>query len=353
MPSLQMGVTNTTLDAARGFSGGVTQPQNQFAFTGNLRYEVGGWIDVTHAREQMQVATASSAQVTQGVAVAAAQAYLAVIAMRRHVDVSTRALETARAHFDYADRRFAAGVGSGLNRLRAGQVVTSTELQLEGARLSLRRAQEALGVVLASDGPVDAGAEPVLAASSATDEASWTRARPDFLTRSAIQRAVEHVVKDHWMEWMPLPVVSFDPLVVAPSGLFQPARTWRLTVSMVQPLFDGGQRKATLRLRQAAVEESKLAFTGLQIQARSEVRAAEDALASLSRSLTLAQSAVTQATSVLQITTTAFEVGATTNIEVVDAQRALRDAETAVAVVEDAARRARLDLLVAMGRFPG
>ena len=60
-----------------------------------------------------------------------------------------------------------------------------------------------------------------------------------------------------------------------------------------------------------------------------------------------------QATEVLQITTTAFEVGATTNIEVIDAQRLLRDAESMVTTLDDAERRVQLDLLVALGRFPG
>ena len=55
----------------------------------------------------------------------------------------------------------------------------------------------------------------------------------------------------------------------------------------------------------------------------------------------------------LGITTAAFEVGATTNIEVIDAQRSARDAETVAALAEDAVRRGQLDLLVALGRFPG
>jgi outer membrane protein TolC len=55
---------------------------------------------------------------------------------------------------------------------------------------------------------------------------------------------------------------------------------------------------------------------------------------------------------VLQITDVAFRAGATTNIEVVDAQRRARDAETTAVIAEDAVRRARLDLLVATGRFP-
>jgi hypothetical protein len=38
---------------------------------------------------------------------------------------------------------------------------------------------------------------------------------------------------------------------------------------------------------------------------------------------------------------------------VIDAQRRARDAATATAIAEDAVRRARLDVLVAGGRFPG
>ncbi len=48
----------------------------------------------------------------------------------------------------------------------------------------------------------------------------------------------------------------------------------------------------------------------------------------------------------------AYEAGATTNIEVIDAERRARDAETAAVMAEDAARRARLDLLSATGNLP-
>jgi outer membrane protein TolC len=48
----------------------------------------------------------------------------------------------------------------------------------------------------------------------------------------------------------------------------------------------------------------------------------------------------------------AYEAGAVTNIEVIDAERRARDAATAVVVAEDDARQARLELLAASGRFP-
>lgn len=352
-PSISAVATNTTLDGTRGSAGNVTQPQNQFTLGASVQYRVGAWLALNQARDQMTVATATSLQAKQGVAVAAAQAYLAVIAARRQVEVNDRALTAARAHFDYADRRFTGGVGSNLNRLRANQVVIGAQLLLEQAQLALSRAQEALGVAMASDGPVDAGAEPGFDLPATIDESTWMTMRPDLVTEAAIRRAAERVVKDYyWQEWAPLPVVSFDPQYVTPSSAFSPPRTWRLTVSAVQPVFDGGLRKATKRLRVAEVDQSNLIFTGIQIQARSEIRVAQTALATLERSLTAARQGATESSEILRITNTAFEVGASTNIEVIDAQRSLRDAETAVAGVEDAVRRARLDLLVALGRFP-
>jgi outer membrane protein TolC len=66
----------------------------------------------------------------------------------------------------------------------------------------------------------------------------------------------------------------------------------------------------------------------------------------------LARLAAQQAGEVVEIVNISFKVGASTNIEVIDAQRAARDAATAAAIAEDQLRQARLALLVALGRFP-
>jgi multidrug efflux system outer membrane protein len=355
MPTISAGVTNITIDDARGFSGGVTQPQSQVAFSANASVPVlapARWAAVGQARDQIDVARLGVVEVRQQIAVATGQAYLAVIAARRQVEVSERSLTTARAHLDYAQKRFETGVGSRLNQLRAAQLVAGDEARLEAIRLALRRSQEALGVLLAEPGPIDAGAEPVLEIPAAVGEDAWRAARPDLQTQSAIQHAAERVVRDSWRDWLPTATASFDPQLITPSGLFQPSRTWRLTVSLSQPLFDAGQRRVTSRLRQLAVEQSRITFTDLEIQARSEVRIAQESVRALERALASARTAAEHANEVLRITTTAFEVGATTNLEVIDAQRSARDADTAAAQAEDAVRRARLDLLVAIGRFP-
>jgi outer membrane protein TolC len=354
LPSVTAGVVNTTLDSARGFDGGVTQPQNQFAFTANATLPLlaaSGRAAVDQARDQVDVARLTTADVRQQIAVAAAQAYLTVIASRRQVDVDERAVENAQAHLDYAERRLDAGAGSRLNQLRAAQEAASAESRLETSRLGLRQAQEALGVILVEEGPVDAAAEPVFETPVVTGT-EWMSARPDVQRGEAVRRAAERVLRDSWKEWLPTAAASFDPQYITPSGLFQPSRTWRLSVTLSQPVFEGGQRRAARALRAAAADESALALTAVEIQARAEVRLAQESLRVLERAQDAARLAAQHAQEVLEITTTAFEVGATTNIEVIDAQRSVRDAETAAARTEDAVRRAHLDLLVALGRFP-
>jgi outer membrane protein TolC len=354
-PFVAVSLTNTTIDDARGFDGGVTQPRNQSAFSASAGMEVlsmARWAAIDQARDQVEVANRSTADVRQQIAVAAASAYLAVIAARRQIEVDERALENARAHLDYAQKRLEGGAGSRLNQLRAAQEFQTDQARVEVTRLALRAAQEALGVVLAADGPVDAGAEPTFESATPGTEDEWTAVRTDLQFQASVRRAAERVVRDSWKDWVPTAAVQFDPVYLTPSGLFQPSRTWRLSMTLTHSLFEGGQRRAAERLREAARDQASLAFAGLQIQARSEVRLSQEAVAALERALVGARQSAGHAAEVLKITTAAFEVGATTNIEVIDAQRRARDADTAVAVAEDNVRQARLALLNALGRFP-
>jgi len=354
LPSAFATMNNVTLDGKRGFSGGVTQPQNQFlvgASVGASLVDLPLRSEVSQARDQVDVVTQTAAETRRQVASAAAGAYLNVIAARHQVEVDERALETARAHLDYADKRLEGGVGSRLNQLRAAQVASDGETQLENSRLLLRRTQETLGVLLVENGPVDAGAAPVFEHPTTIVESEWAMARPDLRAQLASVRAAERVVEDSWKVWFPTAAVSFEPQVVTPTSLFQPSRTWRVVFSVSQRVFEYGHSAETA-VKRAALDRAQFARTSVEIQARSEVRIAQDAVRSRERAVTSARLAADQANEVLRISTAAFEVGATTNLEVIDAQRSARDAETSAALAEDLLQRARLDLLVAIGRFP-
>lgn len=118
------------------------------------------------------------------------------------------------------------------------------------------------------------------------------------------------------------------------------------------PIFDSGQRQGQKLERQAAVDASRAAYTRAETQARADIRAAREAVASADRALASARAAADQARQVVDIVNISFRAGASTNIEVIDAEGRARDTDTAVGVAEDTLRRARLELLTAIGRFP-
>lgn len=354
-PSVMARVSSTTVDTPVAFDDDVIQPRHQVTFAPTVSVPIlapAQWAATAQAADQTAVATDAAQEVRTQIAVAAAQTYLAVVSSQRQVSVEERSLQTAQVHLANAERRLEAGAGSRLNMLRAAQEATAGEARLETVQFELRSAQEALGVLLAENGPVDAAGEPTFEVPSTLDELVWMTARPDFKTQGTIIRAAERVVRDSWKDVGPSATLSFDPQYVVPAGIFQPSRSWRFTASFVQPIFQGGLERAVRRQRQTSLMDARLALTQLQIQARSEVRLARQAVASRQRALLIVRRSAEQAEEVLQITSTAYQLGATTNIEVIDAQRSARDAETAAALAQDGLEQARLSLLVATGRFP-
>lgn len=354
-PAVNGTATVTMLDDERGFSGNVVQPRTQTLFGGSAEVPLlaaAQWAARVQAADQVTVAKVSVDDVRRQVAVTAAQAYLAVIARKRQLEVNLRARDTAKAQLDYATARREAGVGSRLDELRAAQELAVTEELVERTALDVQLGQEALGVLLAADRPIDTGAPPALE-TPAADDSAWLGRRTDIRLFDAQIDAATRVVTDSWRDWVPTVRGAFEPQYITPAGLFQPSGTWRAFVAATVPVFDAGRRSAARRQREATLELFRVDRRDAELRATSEVRIARATIAAEARALTRAREAAASAGEVLRITDVAFRAGATTNIELVDAQRRARDAESAVAAAEDRARVARLSLLVALGRFPG
>lgn len=221
---------------------------------------------------------------------------------------------------------------------------------MQRSRLALTLSREGLGVLMAADGPVDAAEEPSFAIPP-EGFAEDLSSRTDLRLRAKEREAAERVLRDSWKDWMPELVASFDPQYIDPAGAFQEPSTWRAVLAQRFPIWDGGDPAADRRVRAAALEAARIDLDQAQLRARAEVRSARAAIDAAERGLVHARAAAGHANEVLTITDTAFRAGAKTNIELVDAQRRARDAETAVGRAEDVLRQARLELLVALGLF--
>lgn len=348
-------VTTTTLNTGVEFQGTTVAPRNQLTATIDVRmplYAPARWARTAQAADTKLVAQANAEEIRRQTSLATADAYLAIIARRRSVDANQRARDVAKAHFDYAHELLERGAGSRLNELRAQQEVSLDEGLLESSRIALYRAQEALGVLLVADGPVDAGDEPLFAVPAETAPLQAGPWRTDLKLFATQQQAAERVLSDSKKDRLPYFDGVFQPSTTYPSQFFVPQNSWRILTQLTVPIFDSGQRQALRLGRQATVDEARAAYTRAETQARSEVRAAREAIASADRGLASARAAADQAKQVVDIVNISFRAGAATNIEVIDAESRARDADTAVGVAEDTLRRARLELLTALGRFP-
>jgi outer membrane protein TolC len=312
LPQVNASFTGVVNSTERRFDDVVTSPRMQGTIAASASIPVlaaAAWAARNQAQDQVEVANFSSADVRTNI-VATGQAYLAIIAAKRQVDVSLRARESALAHLDYARRRLEAGAGTRLNELRAAQEVSSDEARLEVTQYAVRVGQEALGVLMASSGPVDAASEPAFDVPAAADEAGWMALRPDVRLFTAEERAADRVWRDSSKDWFPTGVLSFDPQALVPASIFTSARSWRLVVNFSQPIWDSGQRKAVKMVRETNLNNARLALTDLQIRARSEVRLAQDLVRTSERAFNSLRLAAEQAQEVLNITTFAFQAGA-------------------------------------------
>jgi len=357
LPTLTAGLTGARLDDARTLAG--REIQGAGSVSGNLSLAVPivapqRWSTWSHVAENARVQRLSAADVRRQVGVATARAYLAIVAQQRLLDVTDRAWRTAQSHHAFARQRLEGGVGNRLDEIRAAQEVATTSSQAAAARAGLVRTQEALGILTGSDAPVDAAGAPVLGdlpppAQALEDVKS---ARTDVGAAQARRDAAERVLRDSWIDFLPVLGGQFVPFFQNPATATQPERGWQALLVLSIPLYDGGLRYGQKSERAALAAQAGVNLEATLRQARSEVRTAFAAVQGADDALVSARQAAELAATTLKLATTAYEAGATTNLEVVDAERRARDAESAAAIAEDASRQARVDVLAASGRFP-
>jgi outer membrane protein len=356
LPNANFNITTTTVHPVIEFDGQSATPRNQLTATPQVSamlYAPVLWAQRAQAQDNKVVAERERDEVRRQIGLASAQAYLAIIGQRRLAETALRARDTARSHYDLAFQQEEKGSGSKLNALRAQQELSTDEAALEDALYGVYQAQEALGVLLAAAGPVDAIEDPVLETpAEAAPSETLVGERADIRAAVARELAAERVVRDSWKEYLPTVQGLFTPQFITPETLFQQSWGWRAQVLFDVPILDFGLRAGRKAEREALLSRTKLEGVDLRRQAASEIRSFTEAVRSAERALVAARAGANQAQQVVEIVNVAFRAGATTNIEVIDAQRRARDADTSAAVTEDRLRRARLDLLVAMGRFP-
>jgi outer membrane protein TolC len=343
-------------DSARVANGNVVSLREQW--NGNLQLVLPllspqAWTATWHAQDARQVTTVNAAEVRRQLAASVGRAYLTVLLQHRQLEVAVRAQDTARAHYDYAHTRLQGGLGNAIDDARAEQELRGDESQVGAVQAALVRAQSALAILMSEDHLVDARADVDLAAVPAPERAvdDARKNRTDVRAYEARLQAARHLSRDDWAYYAPSLQAVAQAFVQTETPLQAP-RGWVAQLVLSIPLYDGGYRYGVGRERKALEEESRVQWEASLRQVSVEVRTAFEALRRADESLAAARASARAADTAARLADLAYRAGATTNLELIDAERRARDAASLAALAEDSSRQARLDLLLASGRFP-
>lgn len=355
LPSLTANASYTRLDSDRMLADRILQ--NRDTLSANLTAtlpivpsRLGAW---KRASDQYEVARKLEAATDRDIAVVAARAYFAVLLQRRSLIVAGHGRDIALTRVQFAERRLKGGVGTGVDLARARVELEAIEAQLIDFRLAEARAIESLTIALGLEQPVSISDElPNHFQVPRELDADVVRRRPDLSWQQAGLAAARRATGDAWLDYLPSLQLVFQPFYQNPPTPTLPEMGWQAQIQLSLPLYDGGVRYGLQRERRAAFLLAQSQYEAALVRARSDLRLAQTSLGEATRALERANNAARFAHEVAEIQRVGYQAGATTNFELLDADRRARESELRVTIAEDDVRQAELDTLAASGQFP-
>jgi outer membrane protein TolC len=281
---------------------------------------------------------------------------LVTVVSRELVDIQENALRQASDHLALVRSRVDAGDALRVDLVRAETEVERARQDLISAHLALDNARDALGTLTDTKG-LPMPAEPPSLPPPPThdqDEASLRTsvgARNDVRAGRAGLDLAERMLDVAWMQFVPTLSVGgqLNFLISDPPDLGSTDRVrWAALVTLTVPLYNQ-PRYADLDAKRALVHQASLraeqAVTNAELEIRRARRDYDSALAACetaTRQAALAREA-------LALAETAYSNGASTSLDLTDAERTAKAAATNAAAQRLRSQMALLTLLSALG----
>jgi outer membrane protein TolC len=291
-----------------------------------------------HALENTRAADANvraagfsfnSAKETVTLAVAAS--YLLVVAAESQVDAATAELNTAQALQQLAHDREAAGLNPNIDTLRATVEMQVRRQNLIEANNNLAKQRITLLRVLGL--PVHqqirlVSRVPYRPLPKVAEEEALQRAfatRPDYLAAQEQLKAAELQKKAAQAERLPTVGISGDYGVLGthPDNAFP---TWSVNAGLKIPIFQGGKIEADIRQADSVLQQRQAVRDDLKGRIEQDVADAFLDVGAAGEQVEVARATLDYAQQTLNQSQDRFSAGVTNNIEVIQAQEALANA---------------------------
>ncbi|MBI5197656.1 MAG: TolC family protein [Nitrospirae bacterium] len=290
-----------------------------------------------------------------------ARTFFDVLKAQETVEVEKRNLTRLEEHLRQARARFQVGDVTRAVVLRAEAESAGGEAALIMAENSLSILKERLQVLAGLPGnfslqkPTTSFSENEPLESMAEDTLSGraTKNRPDLLRLVEEEKVAREQVRFTRGDYFPS--LSLEGIYFYrgqdPESAFFIDESWSLAVRLDYPLFDGGLRRANLQQSRSSLREAQLAHTQLEKEVGADVhnallnlRASASVLKSLNKQVAFAKENY-------EMVSKQFQNGLATNVDVLDANTLLSEAERDQVHAQMEKEVAYLALQKSMGMF--
>ncbi len=334
------------------FEGGLEVRQTLYSF------KVGRAIKAARLARQLGGADLRRAQ--QQIALETVKAYNALLYAMEQRRVQQSALEQREKHLELTRNRHAAGVATELEVLRAQVNVENQRVEVtrtEGV-VELARAQLNALMLRPMDAPVTPSDTLTYAALDVTQEQVKREAlanRPDLAVAEFTEGVRQQLVGVARAEHLPSLdfTGNYGRSTAKPENFFETDFSkWTAAINVKVPLFDGRRTAGKVAQAEAELDKSRQDKTALINRIRLEAMDAAVRLQVAARVIKAAELNVAQARKALGMTQANYKYGAATPLDVTDAQNALVQAETTLALALQQHADARATINYVMGRDP-
>lgn len=302
-------------------------------------------------------ATADVQRLTTASAIAAA--YVDVRYYQARLAIARQNLSSRRETLDLTKLQLDAGAASRLDVVKSEGLVNNTLAEMPALETQFRRAAHRLATLIGQ--PADTlvkelqkGAPQPVARSIPRSgvPADLIRNRPDI--RAAERALAAAVAKVGVAESALYPSITLSGSITPSytnlnNGTSSSLTSWGFGPSLKLPIFDGGRIKANISSAEAQAREAYLAWKSTVLKAIEEVQNGIVAINRDKRTEDARRKALASAREALNLATSSYKDGASSLLDVLDAQREVSSAQAAVAAAVQQTAQDYIALSTALG----
>jgi outer membrane protein TolC len=279
-----------------------------------------------------------------------ARAYYLVVSQKEVVTALQNKVKVDEKHLAAAKARFEVGQSPRSEVLRADLVATQDKQQLRTQTNTLHAARRQLALLVGLKGSVDVK-RPAEPASTDGEVGQALAVRHDYQATDVAIKLARQGKDTVWWGFLPLLDLSWLYRWSETEGFAGERGAWQLMFTLNVPIYDGGVRYANLREASAKLREAESQRRALALQIESEIVKLRSDVESANAGVVSARKALELAKTTASDMEVSFEAGAVTQLDVLDANQRLLDAELALTAQIFQRDLARLALTHALGKF--